>query len=104
MADKKDDLIAVVGVSCRLPGAPDPAAFWELLRTGGDAIGAPPAGRWGSTEDDAADGGADGGADSTTGGTGGSVPVRGGFLERDWIEEFDARFFGIAPREAALMD
>nr|WP_264349531.1 type I polyketide synthase [Streptomyces milbemycinicus] len=112
LADKKDDLIAVVGVSCRLPGASDPAAFWELLRTGGDAIGAPPAGRWGRTEDDAADGGADdvpdaaqdSTVDSTTGGTGGSAPVRGGFLERDRIEEFDARFFGIAPREAALMD
>ncbi|MCL2553632.1 MAG: hypothetical protein FWE75_15970, partial [Actinomycetia bacterium] len=30
--------IAVIGVSCRLPGAADPAAFWDLLRRGGDAV------------------------------------------------------------------
>lgn len=30
--------IAVVGLSCRLPGAADPAAFWELLHSGSDAI------------------------------------------------------------------
>ncbi|MBP8534577.1 beta-ketoacyl synthase, partial [Streptomyces sp. MK37H] len=97
MADKKDDLIAVVGVSCRLPGAPDPAAFWELLRHGEDAISAPPAGRWGRTEDDEAEGvlGSD---------TDGPDAARGGFLGLDRIERFDAPFFGIAPREAALMD
>ncbi|ROO84786.1 acyl transferase domain-containing protein [Actinocorallia herbida] len=32
--------IAVVGLSCRLPGAPDPAAFWRLLAAGTDAVSA----------------------------------------------------------------
>ncbi|MDX6741098.1 type I polyketide synthase [Actinocorallia sp. A-T 12471] len=30
--------VAIVGLSCRLPGAADPAAFWRLLETGGDAV------------------------------------------------------------------
>ncbi|GAB2825483.1 hypothetical protein GCM10022221_24460 [Actinocorallia aurea] len=30
--------IAVVGLSCRLPAAPDPAAFWRLLEAGADAV------------------------------------------------------------------
>ncbi|MGW1073400.1 type I polyketide synthase, partial [Streptomyces sp. NPDC002537] len=83
----QDEPIAVVGVSCRLPGAADPAAFWELLRDGGDAVGELAAPRWGVTDPDAA-----------------GRPVRGGFLDTAQIEGFDARFFGIAPREAALMD
>ncbi|MFE3508793.1 beta-ketoacyl synthase N-terminal-like domain-containing protein, partial [Streptomyces sp. NPDC059155] len=36
--------IAVVGLACRLPGAPDPAGFWRLLHRGEDAIGEAPAG------------------------------------------------------------
>src|SRR5262245_10708030 len=38
--------IAVVGVACRLPGAPDVAAYWRLLRDGVDAITEVPADRW----------------------------------------------------------
>ncbi|MFF4821438.1 type I polyketide synthase, partial [Kitasatospora sp. NPDC001309] len=74
--------VAVVGLACRLPGAPDPAAFWELLREGRDAVGEPPADRWPA---------------DTPG-----VPRAGAFLER--IDTFDAAFFGISPREAAAMD
>ncbi|MFF8775226.1 beta-ketoacyl synthase N-terminal-like domain-containing protein, partial [Kitasatospora sp. NPDC015120] len=74
--------VAVVGLACRLPGAPDPGAFWDLLREGRDAVGEPPAGRWPS---------------DTPG-----VPRAGAFLER--IDTFDAAFFGISPREAAAMD
>ncbi|MEU5786046.1 type I polyketide synthase, partial [Micromonospora lupini] len=74
--------IAVVGMSCQLPGAATPDAFWELLRSGADAIGDVPEGRWP-------------GADA-------SVPTRGGFL--DSVDRFDAGFFGISPREAAEMD
>ena len=32
------DAVAVIGLSCRFPGAPDPDAFWRLLRDGGDAV------------------------------------------------------------------
>ena len=38
--------IAVVGIACRLPGAADPDAFWQLLRSGGDAVTDVPADRW----------------------------------------------------------
>ncbi|MFJ9895893.1 type I polyketide synthase [Streptomyces sp. NPDC091280] len=72
--------VAVVGLACRLPGAPDPDAFWDLLRRGGSAIGPPPPDRqtlWGSD-------------------------LPGGFL--DDVDHFDADFFGISPREAAETD
>ncbi|MFI9503678.1 type I polyketide synthase [Nocardia sp. NPDC052566] len=73
--------IAVVGYSCRLPGADDPARFWRLLVAGQDAITEVPAQRW--------ERGAAGAA-------------RGGFLGDPSL--FDADFFGISPREAAAMD
>ncbi|WP_179203259.1 beta-ketoacyl synthase N-terminal-like domain-containing protein, partial [Streptomyces griseiscabiei] len=38
--------IAVVGYSCRLPGAPDPETFWRLLATGRHAITEAPSDRW----------------------------------------------------------
>ncbi|MFJ6676061.1 SDR family NAD(P)-dependent oxidoreductase, partial [Actinosynnema sp. NPDC091369] len=73
---RADDRIAIIGMSCRLPQAPDPAAFWRLLRDGRDAITTPPPGR------------------------AGELPA--GFL--DEVDAFDAAFFGISPREAAAMD
>ncbi|MFJ8594968.1 type I polyketide synthase [Streptomyces sp. NPDC093598] len=82
--------IAVVGLSCRLPGAGDPEAFWELLSTGTSAITPVPADRWQSATGDAAPDGTEPGL------------RRGGFLER--VDTFDAAFFGIAPREARVMD
>ncbi|WP_460747968.1 beta-ketoacyl synthase N-terminal-like domain-containing protein, partial [Micromonospora schwarzwaldensis] len=42
----QDSAIAVVGVSCRLPRAAGPAAFWTLLRDGLSAISSTPADRW----------------------------------------------------------
>ncbi|MGH7114534.1 MAG: beta-ketoacyl synthase N-terminal-like domain-containing protein, partial [Stellaceae bacterium] len=75
--------VAVCGLGCRFPGGVDgPAAFWRLLIEGREAIGPRPPGRW------AADNAA--------------APLPGGFL--DDVEGFDARFFEIAPREAAAMD
>ncbi|WP_345289629.1 type I polyketide synthase, partial [Streptomyces gulbargensis] len=81
----QDGAIAVIGLSCRLPMALGPADFWQLLRTGTDAITDAPPGRW------------DTAAPEDTPGV-----RRGGFL--DGIGEFDAGFFGISPREAAAMD
>ncbi|MBO3682433.1 type I polyketide synthase, partial [Streptomyces sp. NEAU-YJ-81] len=82
-----DAPIAVVGLSCRLPGAPDPATFRQLLLDGADAITEAPEGLWG-----------------TDAGTDADLGRRGGFLDRDRIDHFDAAFFGISPREAAAMD
>ena len=38
--------IAIVGAACRLPGAPDMAAFWALLAAGRDAVTEIPAARF----------------------------------------------------------
>ena len=40
--------LAVVGLSCRLPGAANLEEYWELLRAGRKAIGFAPAERWGA--------------------------------------------------------
>ncbi|MEU8346316.1 beta-ketoacyl synthase N-terminal-like domain-containing protein, partial [Spirillospora sp. NPDC048832] len=76
-----DHAIAVIGIACRLPGAPDPRAFWRLLRDGRDAVTEVPPDRWGGAAD---------------------TPRHGAFL--DGVDAFDAAFFGISPREAAVMD
>ncbi|MFF0160751.1 acyltransferase domain-containing protein [Streptomyces sp. NPDC005263] len=79
--------VAVVGVGCRLPGAVHgPADYWRLLDEGTDAIRRVPEDRWRDfTPFPPAD-----------------VPAYGGYL--DEIAGFDADFFHITPREAAVMD
>ncbi|MFH9072507.1 type I polyketide synthase [Streptomyces alboflavus] len=77
--------IAVIGMSCRFPGAPDPEAYWHLLVTGQDAVTDMPAER------------AELGLGIEHGPAG-----KGAFL--DGIDRFDPGFFHIPPREAALMD
>ncbi|WP_143187826.1 type I polyketide synthase, partial [Streptomyces sp. F-1] len=84
--------IAVVGLACRLPGAPDPAAFWRLLGDGADAITDVPPDRWDAAAVADADPAAPGRTDIR----------RGGFLDR--VGHFDAAFFGLSPKEAAAMD
>ncbi|WP_406501861.1 SDR family NAD(P)-dependent oxidoreductase [Streptomyces sp. NBC_01590] len=79
IAERTSSPIAVIGVSCRLPMAPDPVSFWRLLHDGVSAVGEVPDGRpWAGA-------------------------IRhGAFL--DSVDEFDAPFFGISPREATTMD
>ncbi|MCZ4103100.1 beta-ketoacyl synthase N-terminal-like domain-containing protein [Streptomyces sp. H39-C1] len=81
--------VAVVGIGCRLPGGiTSPAAFWELLSAGGNAVGTLPEGRWAPFLPD-------------------GVPPEGinrhGAFLSD-VAGFDAEFFGISPHEATLMD
>lgn len=82
--------IAVIGMACRFPGAPDLRAFWTLLREGVDAISERARARWGGIT----------GTDLSPGEA--AVLQHGGWIED--IDRFDARFFGISPREAAYMD
>ena len=83
--------IAIIGLSCRFPQAPNPDAFWELLRNGVDAITEVPSDRW------------DVDALHSSDPAPGKVTSRwGGFL--DHVDLFDPHFFGISPREAARMD
>jgi len=84
--------IAIIGMSCRFPGAQDIFEFWQLLRDGRDAITEVPASRW--EINDFYDPNPD---------IPGKMNTRwGGFL--DEVAEFDPEFFGISPREANLMD
>ncbi|AEV87034.1 polyketide synthase [Actinoplanes sp. SE50] len=79
--------LAVVGMAGRFPGAADIDGLWKLLIDGADAIGPVPARRW------------DAGAvlDPER-----AIQGVGGFI--DGVEEFDAGFFGVSPREAAAID
>lgn len=83
--------IAVVGIDCRFPAAPDPNSLWHMLLSGGEAISEVPLQRWDATEFFDADGTA-GTVNNTT----------GGFLSD--ADAFDHEFFGIAPNEAKAMD
>ncbi|MFD6356585.1 type I polyketide synthase [Nocardia tengchongensis] len=86
-----DDSIAIVGIDCRFPQAPDTEALWALLMAGEDAIAEVPAHRWNA--DDFHD---------PSGGPGKVNNRTGGFLTG--ADAFDNEFFGIAPREAEAMD
>jgi acyl transferase domain-containing protein/acyl carrier protein len=88
----QDDPIAIVGMACRFPGAPDLKAFWNLLRHGVDAIEEVPPERWD----------ADALYDPKPGVPGKMCSKWGGFVEG--IDQFDAAFFGISAHEAARMD
>src|SRR4051812_44485254 len=84
--------IAIIGIACRLPGANDPEAFWQLLRSGTNAVGEVPVDRW-----DAA------AFYEPASGMPGKMNTRwGGFLPD--IDFFDARFFEISKGEASSMD
>ncbi|OLP20309.1 hypothetical protein BST81_00800 [Leptolyngbya sp. 'hensonii'] len=84
--------IAVIGLSCRFPGAANPAAFWQLLEEGVDAIREVPPDRWDI------DAYYDPDPDAP-----GKIATRwGGFL--DQIADFDPQLFDISPREALTMD
>ncbi|WP_446476152.1 amino acid adenylation domain-containing protein [Bacillus velezensis] len=71
--------IAVVGMSCRFPGADSLEAYWSLLAEGRSAIGPVPAERWGL-----------------------KTPYYAGML--DGIHQFDPDFFLLAEEDVKAMD
>ncbi|MDE2969954.1 MAG: type I polyketide synthase, partial [Chloroflexota bacterium] len=89
---KANDPIAIVGMACKFPGAPDLASFWRLLESGGNAIteGVPGSGvgRIGEFYPESA-------KDS---------PACHYAALVDNIDLFDADFFRISPVEAQLLD
>ncbi|WP_338270553.1 SDR family NAD(P)-dependent oxidoreductase, partial [Corallococcus caeni] len=82
--------VAIIGMSGRFPGARSVDALWENLCSGAESI---------SFFSDAELAAA--GVDASVRGRPDYVPARGGLAD---IEQFDASFFGLAPREAATMD
>ncbi|MEZ4753739.1 MAG: type I polyketide synthase [Bdellovibrionota bacterium] len=87
------EALAIVGVGCRFPGGVKTVSqFWQLLTDGRDAITEVPKDRWSLpsfySENRQA--------------SGRMQTPYGGFL--DAIEDFDAEFFNISPREARHID
>ncbi|MFD9717231.1 beta-ketoacyl synthase N-terminal-like domain-containing protein [Streptomyces sp. NPDC059076] len=87
----KSDSIAVIGMSCRLPGAPDVATFWRNLVAGHLAIGEVPPERWDASR-----------FHRPTPQPGRTVGKWGGFVHG--IEEFDAGHFGLTDDQARYLD
>lgn len=79
--------IAVIGIGCRFPSAHGPDRLWRLLLDAVDAV------------DDYREDGLHQLQSSLAGWRQGP---RGGFLRK--IDEFDAEFFGMSPREALRID
>jgi acyl transferase domain-containing protein/NADPH:quinone reductase-like Zn-dependent oxidoreductase/acyl carrier protein/NADP-dependent 3-hydroxy acid dehydrogenase YdfG len=90
--DFASDSIAIVGASCRFPGAPDLAAFARLLASGTDAVSEIPDGRWNKARL----------LHPERGQPGKTYTFAAGVLGE--IDRFDPAFFGISPREAAQID
>lgn len=83
--------IAVIGIDCRFPGAPDKDAFWRLLMDGVVTDSEIPRQRW------------DVDAYYHPGGQAGSANTRRAHFIDD-ADAFDNDHFGIAPIEAAALD
>ncbi|MET9018059.1 beta-ketoacyl synthase N-terminal-like domain-containing protein [Streptomyces olivaceoviridis] len=79
---RRNGAVAVIGASCRLPGAPDPDALWRLLFEGRHALDRPGPKRSRYLP--------------------ASATGVGGWL--DDVAGFDAPFFAMSPREAAAAD
>ncbi|KVD41022.1 non-ribosomal peptide synthetase [Burkholderia ubonensis] len=89
----RNEPIAVIGMACRFPGSSDtPAAFWQLLDHARDAVTEVPRERWDI----------DRYYDPDPAAPGKMATRHGAFIER--VDQFDAAFFGIAPREATYLD
>ncbi|MFE5588184.1 type I polyketide synthase, partial [Kitasatospora sp. NPDC056531] len=92
LEEKDHEPIAIVSMSCRLPGGVrGPEDLWQLLADDGDAISEFPTGR-----------GWDDLYDPDPERPGKSYVREGGFVYD--AEEFDAGLFDISPREALAMD
>lgn len=87
-----DDAIAIIGMSCSLPNAPDITAFARLLEEGLSGIKDIPIERWDNEKY----------YNPNKDVPGKSYVNKLGLMEN--IKDFDASFFGISPREAQLME
>lgn len=82
--------IAVIGLSCRFPGAKNYREYWDNLLAARSSVGETPGNRWNWQDHKTAD------ADSA------DFTRWAGFVQNP--DCFDAAFFGVSPREAERMD
>jgi phthiocerol/phenolphthiocerol synthesis type-I polyketide synthase C len=87
-----DESVAIVGASCRFPGAENLEKFWQLLISAGDAVSEVNDRRWSTRFYHHPDRSEPGKSYTWSAGL-----VTG-------IDLFEPSFFGISPREAAQMD
>jgi phthiocerol/phenolphthiocerol synthesis type-I polyketide synthase C len=90
--DAQDAPIAIIGASCRLPGAADLDAFWRLIDEGREAVTDIPKNRFPFRDF----------WHPRRGEPGKFYVTRAGTLED--VEQFDAAYFGISAREARQID
>ncbi|MEU7693427.1 type I polyketide synthase [Microbispora hainanensis] len=83
--------IAVIGMACRFPGAPDVETYWANLLSGRCSVAEVPVSRWDHRR-----------LYSPVPALGRSLSRWGGFL--DGIEDFDAAYFGMGDEEATCLD
>jgi acyl transferase domain-containing protein/acyl carrier protein len=93
LEQRADEPLAIVGISCRYPGARSPQELWELVASGRDAMSALPTDRGWDLERL---------YDPDPDQPGKVYASAGGFI--DGVGNFDADFFGISPREALATD
>ncbi|CAD5985244.1 beta-ketoacyl synthase N-terminal-like domain-containing protein [Planktothrix agardhii] len=93
LENRHHEPIAIIGTGCRFPGGVEsPEQFWQLLRNGVDAIAPVPQDRWNIDE-----------YYHPNPDIPGTICNRlGGFVGN--LQDFDAQFFRISPREAASLD
>jgi len=85
----KEEPIAIIGMACRLPGSNDVEEFWSLLMNKEDAIVKVPEWRWVEEHVDRV--------------TAKARKSQAGFLKCP-VDEFDAKFFGMSPKEMEFTD
>ncbi|PQJ85134.1 type I polyketide synthase [Aliivibrio sifiae] len=93
MSNQTNSDIAIIGMSCRLPGnCSSPDLYYDFLLNGGDGIVDIPRERWDSKAF----------YDEDKNKTGKMFVSRGGFISG--LDQFDPQFFGISPNEAPHID
>nr|CAG4713592.1 unnamed protein product [Naegleria fowleri] len=89
------DSYAIVGLSCRLPGAKDKHEFWRLLTEASEHMRDTPEWRWSAKNYESSDASNVPGLMSSS---------RGGYIPEDQIKGFDCNVLGVSQKEVEVMD